>query len=131
MHRAEHIGGEGLDRLFVRQPNQRLRREMEDHLRPDPIDHALDRRQVADIGDVVIDQIADPRRLEQAWIGRRRQRQTRDLGPELMQPERQPATLEAGMAGDEDTPSLPAGRPDRAAHQTFHGASSRLHRSSR
>ena len=56
-------------------------------------------------------------------------REARHLGAERAQPQRQPAALEAGVAGHEDTPPGPERAGDRAHRsQTFQGASPAAHR---
>ena len=61
----------------------------------------------------LVDAVADPRRGVQGGIRRRVERETRDRGAELAQPEDEPGPLEARVAGHEHAPTAPEGRVGR------------------
>src|SRR5262249_41337024 len=67
------------------------------------------------------------RERKEGGIGRGRERIACHLRAERLQPEAEPAALEAGMPGHEDGLAL----PEAGVYQIFHGAFPELHRSSR
>src|SRR5205823_6669349 len=120
---AEHVGLDGQDRLLIRLPHERLRREMKDVLRLALAQHLANGGKIAQVALDVTDGLADPRGLEQRGRRVRRQRKTGYLSAQLAQPERQPPTLETGVASEQDP--LAAIR----VYQVFHGAWPLLHAS--
>ena len=105
--RAHDVGRIGFDRLFVRQANQRLCREMEHDFRACRRHRRLNRVKVAHIANDVRDALGDASRLEQAGLGWGGQCVARHFRAELGEPEREPASLEAGMPGQKDAFALP------------------------
>ena len=106
MNRALDIGGEGFDRLRIGQADQRLRGEVENDFRLHFSHDRLNRLGAADIGDAVIDKLADPRLFEQARTFRLK-RQAGDVCAHPVQPQSEPASLEAGVACHQDPAPLP------------------------
>jgi hypothetical protein len=110
--RSHHVGRKGLDRLGEALADQRLGREMEDHLGA-ALAHRLRKpAQVADVGDVGVDLAGKPEGLEEARVGGRLQCIAGDAGTKPREPRRQPPAHEAGVAGDEDA----AASPERSRH---------------
>ncbi len=98
----------GLDRLVVGVAHQGLRREMKDDLGLCRQKRALQQFAVQQIADAVSRKaFGNARRLEQTGIGRGRECIAMNLGAQPLQPQRQPAALEAGVAGQEDGLALP------------------------
>ena len=134
-HRLQHVGGpddvrrERFDRAFVRQPHQGLCGEMEHDLGLALRDHAVEVGHVENVADMGIDHILDARDLKQRRHGRDIDRIAGDLRAQPVQPERQPASLEAGMAGDQDLASAIIAL--KHAQPTAQGALSADHRSLR
>ena len=105
------------DRIGIGSAHQRLRGEVEDQLGPGGGDRVLERSRVANVALDMGDQLGEARLGEEARVGRGK-REAGDVGAELVQPQRQPAALEAGMTGDQHA----AAAPGIAFHQHFHGA---------
>src|SRR6185312_145221 len=103
--------------------------EMEDHLRIERGDRFARGDLVADVATAIVEHFRDARRFEEARLRGRLERVAAHLRTEAREPERKPASLEAGMAGDEDALVPPRGRVD--AHHAFQGARPLDHSSSR
>ncbi len=86
------------------------------------------RREIADVGDGAEDAGTVLDELPQGRRGGRLQRVTGDPRPERREPEGEPSSLEAGVAGDEDTLAGPEVRSD---HHDFQGGLPLAHSSSR
>ena len=103
--RSHHVGGVSLHRLSIGKAHQRLRRQMEDKVRPCSGHRALNSRQIPNIAGLVV---CNPARqlelLKQGRFGRRGERKPVDLRPEGEKPLAQPAALEPGVSGDKDAP---------------------------
>ncbi|MCY1418488.1 hypothetical protein D9M71_340490 [compost metagenome] len=125
---AHDIGRIGAQRIAVAFAYQGLGRQVQDDFRLHFGDQLQQHTQVAHVATAVIDAFADPRQFEQARLGRRVEGKTGDLGTQALQPKRQPAALETGVAGDQDAL---AGPERRAQAHCFHGASPLLHNCSR
>ena len=122
MNRAHYIGVKCLYWLFIGQPHNRLRREMEDEIRPNATHNPLDSRQLAYVSNRVrLDSLRKLQLREQTWLRRRRQRKAVHLGAKRQQPLAEPRALETGMSRHEDTST------GIGVHQTFHGALPSLH----
>ena len=127
MHRAHDVGRVGLDRIVVRIADERLGSEVEDDLRLAPHSRPLRphpcRGRRLRCG-------SRARRAGSARRGSARSAAAREKpvtsAPSWCSQSAQPAALEAGVARDEDSASLPGGR----FHQHFQGAPS-CHSSSR
>ena len=73
--------------MIVGVADQRLGREVEDDFGAGLGNQGGGARLIANVDDLVADEFTQPRLLEEAGIGRRIERQTRDLGSHVMQPE--------------------------------------------
>ena len=128
MHRAEDISGVGLDGLLVGEPDQGLRREVENEIGSRRFDRGANGGEVANVADAVMQPTRQTKLVEDRRLARRRQRETSDLGTEREQPFGQPRALEAGVSGEENSfasVSIGEGHDSSAAqqpYQTFHGA---------
>ncbi len=129
MRRAHRVGREGRERVAVARPHQRLRREMEDDLRPRRAHRGGGRGGVAQVDDPAGEHSVEVGEPVQALV-RGGEREPGDVGAEPLQPERQPRALEAGVAGEEDALAAPECRAAGAAHQRFQGARPDCHSSS-
>ena len=118
---ALHIGGPGAERIAVAAAHQRLGRQVQHHLR---LACAADRRQglrVADVHQMVsLQPPLQPQLLEQVGVAIRRQAHAAHLGAHLAQPQRQPAALEAGVAGEQHPRACPEPGGDACAGHQFH-----------
>ena len=87
---------------------------------------------VAEVGDAMVHAIADVGDVEQRRRGQRCQRNAAYRCAHRLQPQRQPAPLEAGVAGQQDASALPERGLGPGIHaQVFHGALPEAHSSSR
>ena len=118
---SHRVGREGRERVAVAGADQRLRSQMEDELGPRLAHRGGDRRGVAQIDDLARDrrvEIDEP--VERRLVGR--QCNPGDLGAEATQPEREPRSLEAGVAGEDDALAAPERAVGRhAGHRSRRG----------
>ena len=125
MRGSHDIGFKGQRRLAIGAAHQRLRCKMEHDLRLRCGGNARHRRAIADIRDVVRYAARNLREVEKAWIGLRCERKPVDIRAHFGEPERGPASLEAGMPGQQNALSSPetgVRQPADAHFQIFHGA---------
>jgi hypothetical protein len=94
---------------------------MEDYLRFAGLENPVECVLVADVALDVKDTIADAGDLEQIRSGSGSEAEARDFGPEFLEPQDEPAALEAGMAGDENPAAFIGSRSAQGFH-TAHGA---------
>ena len=85
------------------------------------------RRQIADVGEMMVLAAPGAKQVIKRRLGLGRAGNARHLRPQAFQPQTEPATLEAGMTGDEDA----AAGPESGHVQTFQGAAPAFHISSR
>ena len=122
--------GQRPQRIGITRPHQGLGGQMKNDFRPSIEKSRLKPRQIGQIGAGVRRQHrAQPDDFEQTGLGRRLERVAMNLGAQPMQPQRQPAALEASMAGDQYRAATP--KCGMKAHQIFHGARPDSHRVSR
>ena len=109
---AHHVGLEGLHRVAVRSKDQGLGGEMEHQIGPYLVDDRGDRIGRTDVGQPVVDQFGEPDELEHG--GRREDLpgHAGDPGAHFVQPEGEPRTLEARVAGHQH-PSAREGLAER------------------
>ena len=99
IHCAHHVGGVGVDRFDIGIAHQRLRRHVDHDLGFVFGKHRAQMRQIADVSYDAGHALTDFGNLEQAGVRRRSQRVTHHLSTHGLQPERQPASFEAGVSG--------------------------------
>ena len=141
IQRPHHIGGPGAEGIEVAAAHQGLGRKMQHHL---GIGCRHKRSQGVGVTDVdaAVLQLASQIQgsqiegIEEAGAGVGGEGHAGDAGTKLEQPQRQPAALEAGVAGEQHAPAGPEGRvraATRAGHQlqSFQGAWPLSQRSSR
>ena len=118
---ALHIGGPGAERIAVAAAHQRLGRQVQHHLR---LAFASDRIQglrVADVHQMVrLQPLLHPQLLKQVGVAVRRQAHAAHLRAHLAQPQRQPAALEAGVAGEQHPLARPEPGGDACVGHQFH-----------
>ena len=125
MREAERVDGERLDRLGDRAAHQRLGGEVQHDLRVGRRDRRAHR--VADRADrrgAKSRSRPTSARSNSAGVCVGREREAGDVGAEPLEPQRRPAALEAGVAGEQHpaaAPELGAGQRRVHAH-IFHGA---------
>ena len=130
--RAHHIGVQRVQRLHIGGPYQRLRGEMEDIIRPHPLQQAPQGRQVAHITQVMLHVLTHPRQREQARFRRRRQGITDNARAQGTEPNAEPGPLETRVAGYQRRPTGIGGLERLKGHfHTFQGALPVLHNSSK
>ena len=128
VHGAHDVRGVGLHRVVVGVAHQGLGRQVQHDLGSRGLHGGLHGGQVTDIADDRGHAFGNAGLRKQTGLGGGGQGVACDLRSHLLQPERQPASLEAGVAGQEDAFAAPELRIH--AH-TFQGAWPVLHSSSR
>jgi hypothetical protein len=119
MDRAHDIAGVGFGRVSIGGEDPGLCGEMEDDLRRVVGEGTAQPFRIPDVGENRHHLPVQASEFEQVGVRARRQRITDHSGTHGLQPHGKPAPLEAGMAGQQDTPVFPENRLD---HQIFHGA---------
>ena len=99
MRGADHVSLERGERFGIRAPHQRLRSQVEDHFRLDPLHGIGQALQMTDIAENLAGKGSGLDDLVEIGLRGRRQADAPDLGAELLQPKGEPAAFEAGMAG--------------------------------
>src|SRR5882672_2350856 len=107
VHRPHHVGRIGVDRIFIRKPDHRLRRQMKDDVRPVLLEAFAQPRVIPDVAGYGYHAGFHVGDLVQAGYGRGRQRVAYDARRQPLQPQGKPASLETGMARDEHIPAFP------------------------
>ena len=121
MGRAPGVDVEGLQRLAIRAPHQRLRRQVKDDVRTVPTDRRLERVHIPKITlgfrgkDLWRDDFVEGR------LGGGFQPNPMHLGAQMPQPQRQPASFETGVARDQHSFARIEIVKDHG-HQVFQGA---------
>ena len=106
VHRAHHIGLVRSPRVTERPAHERLSSHVDDDLRGDGEGLAYCRR-VTDVAPDLCHSVPDAAELVQGGRRGNRMREACDLRAHPAQPEREPGSLEAGMASDQDAPVPP------------------------
>ncbi len=106
---------------------------MEDEVGAGQVERRPQRGRIPHVADPVVDGLLDAGGVEEHRIGIGRERVAVDVGAQVAQPQRQPAPLEPGVAGEED-PLAGVGAGEVLAggcghHQVFQGAFPLAHRS--
>jgi len=115
----------GFERLGIGAADQRLRGQVQDHVRLRARNGVLQRCGLADVaGDFPLAGMRADQFME-VRLGGRRQTEADDARPELFEPEGQPRAFEPRVAGDEDALALVV---IEEHHQTFQGALPLFHR---
>jgi hypothetical protein len=105
--RAHDVCRIGLNRLIVAVANHGLRRHVDDDVGIAFGERGLEVLEVANVTVNGADAFADARLLEEARLGWRIERIAGDIGAQGVQPQAEPAALEAGVSGDEHLAILP------------------------
>ena len=105
---AHYVGGQRAERITIALPHQGLRCEVEYDFRLRRDERRLESCQIGQIGARIrSEQGLDAGGLEQTGRRGRVERKAMDAGREMMEPKREPAALESGVARDEDAASSP------------------------
>ncbi len=86
MNRPHHVGSEGLDRLGIRLPHQRLCRQMKDDLRLVGRQRRLNALGIANVAANIHHRFAHAGRREETRLGRRRQCEADHFRSRLLEP---------------------------------------------
>ncbi len=102
MRRAHDVGGVGFQRMFVGVANERLRREVEDEIRPRAENGFFYCGRIADIGNFVFDKVFNLKLRKNRRRGGGRLRKTVNTGAKLNEPACEPGPFESGVTGKPD-----------------------------
>ena len=120
IRRPHYVGTERLDRVGVGRTHQRLRSHVNNDVRPEALDKARDVFNVTNIAGFRLQRASDFSSVEKIRFRCGGQCESGDFSTEPLQPNRQPAAFEPGVAGDKNTP----GGPEVGVQsQVFQGAS--------
>jgi len=133
MQAAHHVGRPGAEWIGIAVPYQWLCRQMQHHIRLSLLDQLLEGCQVGQISDGVMPALAGwpglSQLAEEVRLGVRLQCVAPYLSPKLLEPEQQPAALEARVPCEQNALTSP--ECSVRHHHTFQGAFAFAQRSSR
>ena len=103
MHRAHDVGAVRTDRVGIRAPNQRLRRQMKNDFRRELAHRGFELGIIANVATNIFNNVAYGSQIEQAGFGAGVEGVSANLRSQLTQPKREPTSLEAGVPGKKNT----------------------------
>ena len=112
MRRAHHVDRVCLQWLLITEAHQRLRRHVDDHLGLEPAHGRFQRGKITHVTKEGFHLALQPDGVKHAGVGGRLERVAINLRAQAHEPEREPAPLEAGVAGYKD----PSGFPEAYFH---------------
>ena len=107
MNGPHDVGGVGFDGILVAAAHDGLSSHVNDNIGSALGYRRLQAREVANVRANGADGVCDLRLFEQARLGWRVERVSGHVGSESIQPQREPASLEAGMSGEEHFAASP------------------------